>query len=135
MPADFTLTPALLFSGNAREALDFYVGLFPDSAVEFMQLYGPDFPGGPEGKVAFAQASIAGNPVALMDSSVEQPFDFTPALSLFVQVPTESEIDRIFGTLAEGGEVLMSLEQYPFAKKYGWVADRFGVSWQLSLAE
>lgn len=135
MPDPFKLTPALLFSGQAEEALNFYLKLFPDSALGFMQLYGPAFPGGPEGKVAFAQASLAGHDVVAMDSSVEQPFEFTPAISFFVEVPSEAEIDRLFGALSEGGEVLMPLERYPFAAKYAWVQDRFGVSWQLSLAQ
>lgn len=134
MPDALKITPSLLFAGQAEEALTLYASLFPDSRIEFMQLYGPEFPGGPEGKVAFATASIAGHAVAAMDSSVEQPFSFTPAISFFVEVPTEAEVDRLFDALADRGEVLMPLDQYPFSAKYAWVQDRFGVSWQLSLA-
>lgn len=128
-----SITPSLLFSGQAKDAIDFYVALFPGSQVTFMQLYGPEFPG-PEGKVAFAQLSLAGHTINVMDSGVDQPFTFTPAVSFTVSVPDEAEIDRLFAALSEDGEVLMPLDAYPFATKYAWVADRFGVSWQLSLA-
>ena len=134
MPDAIKITPALLFSGQAEEAIAFYMQLFPGSRVEFMQLYAPEFPGGPEGKVAFAQISLVGHSLVAMDSGVEQPFEFTPAISFFVELTSEEEIDRTFGMLAEGGEILMPLEKYPFAERYAWVQDRYGVSWQLSLA-
>jgi len=69
-----------------------------------------------------------------MNSSVAQPFTFTPSLSFFVTCVDESEIDRLFGALSDGGKVMMPLDNYPFATKYAWVQDRFGVSWQLTLA-
>ena len=46
----------------------------------------------------------------------------------------EEEIDRVFAALSDGGNVLMPLDRYPFSEKFGWVADRFGVSWQLNLS-
>lgn len=134
MPDALKITPSLLFAGQAKEALTFYASLFPGSTIEFMQLYGTEFPGGLEGQVAFATASIAGHTIAAMDSTVAQPFDFTPAMSFFVEVPTEAELDSLFDALADRGQVLMPLDQYPFSAKYAWVQDRFGVSWQLSLA-
>ena len=56
---------------------------------------------------------------------------FTPSTSFFVTCESESEVDRLFVALSEGGSVLMGLDSYPFAKRYAWVQDRFGVSWQL----
>jgi predicted 3-demethylubiquinone-9 3-methyltransferase (glyoxalase superfamily) len=56
-------------------------------------------------------------------------------MSLFVDCASESEIDRLFASLSDGGGVLMPLDRYPFAQKFAWVADRFGVSWQLNLAQ
>jgi len=133
MSDGLTITPSLLFTGQAKDAMDFYTSVFPDSRVEFMQLYGPEFPG-PEGKVAFAQLSLAGHTINAMDSGVDQPFSFTPAFSLTITHADEAEIDRLFAALSDGGEVLMPLDAYPFAARYAWVADRFGVSWQLMIA-
>jgi predicted 3-demethylubiquinone-9 3-methyltransferase (glyoxalase superfamily) len=70
-----------------------------------------------------------------MDSNVKQVFTFTPATSLFVSCATEEEIDRLFAKLSQGGQVLMPLATYPFSPKFGWVADQFGVSWQLNLEQ
>jgi len=50
-----------------------------------------------------------------------------------VNCNTEAEIDTAFAKLAEGGQIMMALGEYPFSKRYGWVADKFGVSWQLGL--
>lgn len=59
----------------------------------------------------------------------------TPATSLYVGCATEEEIDRLFEKLRESGQVLMPLATYSFSPKFGWVADRFGVSWQLNLEQ
>jgi predicted 3-demethylubiquinone-9 3-methyltransferase (glyoxalase superfamily) len=69
-----------------------------------------------------------------MDSHIPNEFTFTPASSFFVNCDDEAEIDRLFAALSEGGSVLMPLDAYPFAARYAWVQDRFGVSWQLVFA-
>ena len=68
-----------------------------------------------------------------IDSYVQHEFAFTPSMSLYVRCATEEEIDRVFAALAQGGQILMPLDRYPFSPKFGWLSDRFGVSWQLSL--
>jgi predicted 3-demethylubiquinone-9 3-methyltransferase (glyoxalase superfamily) len=127
-----TIAPMLMFAGRAEEAIGFYTALFPDSGVEFLQRYGPDFPG-PEGQVVHARFTLGGQRFMAMDSAVEQPFTFTPSTSFFVTCADEAEIDRLFVALSEGGSVMMPLDAYPFAARYAWVQDRFGVSWQLTL--
>jgi uncharacterized glyoxalase superfamily protein PhnB len=84
---------------------------------------------------AFTQAtfSLAGQPFMCIDSPVKHDFGFTPAMSLFVRCETEAELDRLYATLAEQGTELMPLGDYGFSAKFGWVNDRFGVSWQLNL--
>ncbi|HEX4815113.1 MAG TPA: VOC family protein, partial [Nonomuraea sp.] len=64
---------------------------------------------------------------------VQHGFTFTPSMSLYVTCDTEEEIDRRYAALVEGGAALMPLGSHGFSRKFGWVNDRFGVSWQLNL--
>lgn len=124
--------PFLMFEGKAEEALSFYVSLIPDSAVTSIARYGPEGPG-PEGSVMVASATIGGAAVMASDSHVKHAFGFTPSLSLFVTCSDDAEIERLSTALAEGGGVLMPLDNYGFSRRFAWVNDRFGVSWQLNL--
>jgi len=67
------------------------------------------------------------------DSPAPHNFTFTPAISLFVTCETEEELGRLYAALLEDGEVAMPLGEYGFSRRFGWVVDRFGVSWQLNL--
>ncbi len=80
-----------------------------------------------------ATFSLGGQQFMCIDSNVQHAFTFTPAVSIYVNCDTEAEIDNAFARLSEGGQVMMPLAAYPFATKFAWVADRFGVSWQLAL--
>ena len=120
----------LMFTGQAEEAIGFYVDLFDDSGIESVEYYGDDNPP-MSGQVVHARVRIAGQLVLAMDSPPVHDFTFTPSTSFFVSCDSGSEVDRLFGALSEGGSVLMGLDSYPFAKRYAWVNDRFGVSWQL----
>jgi predicted 3-demethylubiquinone-9 3-methyltransferase (glyoxalase superfamily) len=122
-----------MFEGNAEAAIDFYVSLFPGSQVNEVIRYRANEPG-PEGTVKKASFTIAGQTIRASDSWVKHAFSFTPAVSLFVDCESESEIDRICATLSEGGSALMPIGNYGFSRKFAWVNDRFGVSWQLNLA-
>ena len=124
--------PFLMFEGKAEEALSFYVSLIPDSAVTSIARYGPEGPG-PEGSVMVASATIGGTTVMASDSYVKHAFGFTPSLSLFVTCSDDAEIERLSTALAEGGGVLMPLDNYGFSRRFAWVNDRVGVSWQLNL--
>jgi len=127
------ITTMLMFTGQAEEAMNFYAGLFDDSGIDFVQRYGSQFPG-PEGQVVHARFRLAGQPYLAMDSHIEQPFDFNPRISFFVTCARRDEVDRLYEALSQGGSVLMALDDYPFAERYAWVQDRFGVSWQLMFA-
>lgn len=115
----------LMFSGQAEEAMDFYTGLFEDSRIEAI-VHNED------GTVMQATFTLKGQTLMCIDSVANHEFTFTPAISLFVTCDSEEEIDRLFGQLSEGGGVLMPLDEYPHSKKFGWLVDRFGVSWQLN---
>ena len=125
------ITTMMMFAGEAEAAIVFYTELFEDSGIEFIERYGPEHPG-PEGQVVHARFHIGHTALMAMDSAVEQPFSFTPSMSFFVTCDTAEEVDRLFGALADGGQVLMPLDSYPFAQRYAWVSDRSGVSWQLT---
>lgn len=127
-----TVRPFLMFEGRANEAIAFYVGLIPNSEIVDVARYGAGEPG-PEGTVKFAVVRLAGQQVLFSDSFVSHGFTFTPSLSLFVDCESEADLERIFAALSEGGGVLMPLGNYGFSRRFGWVNDRFGVSWQLNL--
>ncbi len=127
------ITPFLMFQGSAEEAMRFYVGLFAGSEVLAIERYGPGQPGA-EGTVKRADFTLAGQQVICIDSPVKHAFTFTPAMSMFVECDNETELRHAFEALSAGGAVLMPLNDYGFSRKFGWVNDRFGVSWQLNLA-
>jgi predicted 3-demethylubiquinone-9 3-methyltransferase (glyoxalase superfamily) len=127
------ITTFLMFEGKAEEAMTFYLSLFDDAKVVDITRYGPGEPGA-EGTVQHATFTLAGQEYMCIDSSVAHAFGFTPAISLYVQCDSADELERLFAALSEQGQVLMGLDSYGFSTRFGWVSDRFGVSWQLNLA-
>lgn len=126
------VTTFLMFEGQAEAAINLYMSLFPDSKILSIQRYGAEGPGR-EGTVVHAVFTLNGQEFMCIDSPAKHGFTFTPATSLFITCDTEAEVDALFGKLSDGGKTLMPLDAYPFAKRYGWCEDRFGVSWQISL--
>ena len=124
--------PFLMFEGRAEEALDFYVATIPQSRIEHIDRYDAGEPG-PEGSVRLAQAVVAGLPILASDSFVRHGFTFTPSISFMLSCKNEEEVDHLAAILAEGGGVLMAPGNYGFSRKFAWVNDRFGVSWQVNL--
>lgn len=125
--------PFLMFEGKAEEAMNFYVSLLPGGEITNIVRYGPN-EAGPVGSVMLAAFSIAGQSILCSDSFVKHNFTFTPAMSLFVDCASEDEIRRLASALSDGGAELMPLGNYGFSRQFAWVNDRFGVSWQLTLA-
>ncbi|WP_020575727.1 VOC family protein [Actinopolymorpha alba] len=128
------ITTFLMFEGKAEEAMTFYTSLFDDAEVLSVTRYGANEPGA-EGTIQHATFSIAGLQLMCIDSSMAHQFTFTPSISLYVQCESEGEIDRLYAALVDTGQPLMPLGSYGFSAKFGWVNDRFGVSWQLNLNE
>lgn len=128
------VSPFLMFQGGVAErAIELYTALFDDARVLDLTRYGSEGPG-PEGTVFQASFSIAGQVFRCTDSPVTHAFDFTPSFSVWVETASEDELERLFAGLADGGKVLMPLDAYGFSRRFGWVEDRFSVSWQLNLA-
>lgn len=126
------ITPFLWFDGIAEEATNFYVSIFKNSEVLSVRRYGEAGPG-PEGAVMTTSFRLRGLEFMALNGGPQ--FKFTPAISFFVSCETEQEVDELWASLSEGGFALMGLDKYPFSDKFGWVMDKFGVSWQLSLAD
>jgi predicted 3-demethylubiquinone-9 3-methyltransferase (glyoxalase superfamily) len=128
-----SITPFLMFEGTAEAAMNFYIALFNESSIVSVVRYGSN-EAVPEGWVKLATFKLGARSFACSDSPIKHDFSFTPSLSLFVELDGEAELNHVFQRLADGGKVLMPLDHYGFSKKFAWVNDRFGVSWQLNLA-
>lgn len=124
--------PFLMFDGQAEEAMRFYVALFPESRVIEIARYGKGADG-VDGTVSRAQFTIGGQTFLCTDSVVKHAFTFTPSISLYVECKSRERMQALVDKLADGGKVFMPLDNYGFSKLFAWVADRFGVSWQLSM--
>ena len=125
--------PFLMFQkGKAEEAMNFYTSLIEDSKITKIVRYGAN-ESGDEGTVMQATFTLKGQEFMCIDSNVKHQFSFTPSFSIFVTCSTEEELDTLYQKLSEGGEALMPLGDYGFSKKFGWLNDYFGVSWQLNL--
>ena len=123
--------PHLWFATEAKEAAKFYVEVFPNSKIVYETTL-KDTPGGDCNIVDF---EINGH--QFMAISAGDMFKINPSISFIVTFDPVTDknalenLDRIWGKLAEGGKPLMDIGEYPFSKRYGWIQDKFGVSWQL----
>lgn len=127
-----TAAPFLMFQGDAQAAIDLYTATLPGTRVLEMRRHPSPTSNG--GTVMLARVAICGREFLFSDSPPVHAFTFTPASSIFVECDSDQELERLFAALAAGGGVLMPLGDYGFSRRFGWLNDRFGVSWQLNLA-
>lgn len=140
------ITPNLWFDGNADAAADFYVSAFPDSKIITTSHYPnsaeeglADFQKDLAGKVLTVEFELGGLRFTAINAGPE--FTFNPSISFMVNFdPSRDEqarehLDELWAKLIDGGEALMPLDAYPFSKRYGWVKDKYGLTWQLSLTD
>jgi predicted 3-demethylubiquinone-9 3-methyltransferase (glyoxalase superfamily) len=119
------IIPHLWFKREAKEAAEFYVSIFPDSKITNITTLN-NTPSGSTDSVSFA---LMGQP--FMAISAGPLFKFNPSISFLIACETEAMVDSLWEKLAEGGTALMELGEYPFSERYGWIQDRYGLSWQL----
>jgi predicted 3-demethylubiquinone-9 3-methyltransferase (glyoxalase superfamily) len=119
------ITPHLWFDKEAKEAAELYTSLFPNSKITNVSTI-HDTPSGDCDIVSF---ELSGQP--FMAISAGPLFKFNPSVSFHVKCATFEEVDMLWEKLSQGGMVLMELGEYPFSKRYGWLADKYGVSWQI----
>jgi PhnB protein len=130
------VTPYLIYNGRCEEALDFYkkaLGAEVGMVMRFKDSPEPAPPGCAPvdaNKIMHAAFKVAGTTVMASDGMMQGSPKFE-GFSLTIHTKDENEADRLFGALSEGGEVRMPLGKTFFAKRFGMVADKFGVSWML----
>lgn len=138
------ITPNLWFDGNAKEAVEYYVSLFPDSKTTHTAYYPKsaeeglaDFQKSMAGKELFIEFELGG--LAFGAINAGPMFTFNPSISFMVNFDpsqddkAEEHLNELWERLIDGGEALMPLDTYPFSKRYGWIKDRYGLTWQLIL--
>jgi predicted 3-demethylubiquinone-9 3-methyltransferase (glyoxalase superfamily) len=123
-------TPFLMFQGEAKEALALYRKAFPDYEELLLQEHAE---GAQAGQIAMARIRLGGLEIMLYDSPPVHSFTFTPSTSTFIECDDEAQLRALAETLGEGGNVMMGIDNYGFSTLFTWLADRFGVSWQLNL--
>jgi predicted 3-demethylubiquinone-9 3-methyltransferase (glyoxalase superfamily) len=119
------ITPHLWFDIEAREAARFYASMFPNSEITHVTTL-HDTPSGDAEVVSFR---LSGQ--RFMAISAGPLFKFNPSISFLVACKTKDEVGVLWKKLSEGGSALMELGAYPFSGKYGWLQDRYGLSWQV----
>lgn len=123
------IVPHLWYDREAREAAEFYISLFDQSRL----LNVTNIENTPSGDSEIVSFELAGQQFSAI--SAGPYFKFNPSISLMVSCATLEEVDTKWKALSEGGTELMPLGEYPFSKRYGWIQDRYGLSWQLMLVE
>lgn len=126
------IVPFLWFDTEAEEAAQFYISLFKHSEMVETSYYSEGAPR-PAGSVLVVNFDLEGQRFAAINAGPQ--FTPNPAISFFVTLEAEAEVDALWESLSEGGAVLMPLQSYDWSEKYGWLSDRYGVSWQLSLGK
>lgn len=128
------ISPFLWFDNQTEDAVNFYIAVFNRSKIKTTTHYGEEgekASGRPKNSVMTMAFQIEGHDfVAINGGPI---FQINPTISFFVNCETTQEIDRLWGKLSESGTVMMELDSYPFAERYGWIQDKYGVSWQLIL--
>jgi predicted 3-demethylubiquinone-9 3-methyltransferase (glyoxalase superfamily) len=110
--------PCLWFDDNAEEAVKLYTSIFKNSSIDSMSRYGEEGRGVP-GKVMTIEFTLEGQRFMALNGGPY--FNFTPAISIFVNVETQEELDSIWDQLSAS----------PDDEQCGWLKDKFGLSWQI----
>lgn len=119
------ITYHLWFDKEAKETSEFYTTIFKNARIKNVTTLHNT----PSGSADIVTIDLLGQEFTLI--SAGPFFKFNPSISFLVVCKTTNEIDELWANLTEGGIVLMEFGEYPFSEKYGWVQDKFGLSWQL----
>ena len=131
------ITPHLWFDQEAKQAAEFYCSLFPRSEISNITVLHDTPSDTPSGDTDIVTFTLGGQPFMAINAG--PLFTFNPAISFMVNFdpsrdPNAREnLDKAWEKLSEGGKALMPLQEYPFSKRFGWIEDKYGLSWQLIL--
>ncbi len=124
------ITPCLWFDHRAEEAARFYTSIFKGGKTgTIVRSVGNSML--PKDSVLTVSFSLAGQEIIALNGGTL--FTFTPSNSFFVGCETAEELDALWDKLADGGAPLMERDKYPFSERFGWIEDRYGLSWQLGV--
>ena len=112
------ITPCLWFDGNAEEAVNFYTSVFKDFKIGEVTRYGDAGPG-PKGSVLTVAFELEGQEFIALNGG--PTYQFSPAVSFFVNCDTQEEIDEFWEKLSDDGQT----------QQCGWLTDKYGVTWQI----
>lgn len=136
MKTEQKIVPCLWFDTQAEEAAKFYTGIFNNSRILSVVPYpgvGQEIHGKQEGSVMTVAFELEGYQFLALNGGSQ--FEFNPSISLFMICRNEEEIYRIWDELLEDGKALMPLDKYEWSSGYGWLQDRYGLSWQLMIGD
>ncbi len=123
------IVPNLWYNKEAKEAVQFYVNIFDDARILDTTI----IEGTPSGDAEMLSFQLEGQ---LFNAISGGPFfKLNPSISLNVACGTAGEVDKKYAALSQGGTDLMPLGEYPFSKRYAWIQDQYGLSWQLMFTE
>lgn len=128
------IAPCIWCDRDALDAAQLYVSAFENSKIEHMDYYLENDASPselPAGTVLTVRFTVCGQEFYTLNGG--PVFRPTPATSFYVDCESEAQFDALWQKLSSGGSVLMEVGEYPFSKRFGWLADKFGVTWQLSL--
>jgi predicted 3-demethylubiquinone-9 3-methyltransferase (glyoxalase superfamily) len=133
------ITPHLWFDKEAKEAAKFYTSVFPESSINYETVL-KDTPSGDCDVVSFNVwgqdfMSISAGPLFKFNPSVSFIVNFDPLFFKGSEADARKTLDKVWEKLSNGGEALMPLDKYPFSERYGWIKDKYGVTWQLMLTD
>jgi predicted 3-demethylubiquinone-9 3-methyltransferase (glyoxalase superfamily) len=114
------ITPCLWYNSQAKEAATLYCSVFANSRITAQS-------------PIVTAIEVNGQSMTLLDGG--PMYKPNPSISFYYVCETHDEIDRIWKAFTKEGEIMMAIDKYPWSEKYGWVADKFGVSWQFALGK
>lgn len=109
--------PCIWYNGNASEAAQFYCSLIPNSNIETQQEIATTF-------------QLFGKKIMALNGG--PMYKINPSISLFITCPSKEDADRLWSALVKNGNIFMNIDSYPWSERYGWLQDRFGMTWQIS---
>ncbi len=115
-----TIYPCIWFNNNAAEAADFYSSVFNNTSLVSQSPF-------------VSLLEVNGQKIMYLNGGPQ--FTPNPAISFYVVCETQAELTKTWKLLMEGGSVWMPLDQYEWSEQYGWLSDRYGVSWQIALGK